>query len=153
MKKVLTIILCALLMGCSNPNEAYEEATAKIEDEGYSVYLDDSGLLVYKTDVDGSKSNFIVATDTDKLLYRFDGSNFYATIYDTDEGLLGSIYDDYMTYCSYSLTDNVAFDGSCDQEWVAVIETAKTLRDTYLSRLDLTEQEFVEWANWYIDNH
>lgn len=151
MKKVLLIILC-LLVGCSDPNEKYKEITKNIEDEGYSIFTNDSGLSVSKTDIDGSKSYFMVETDGNKLLYQFHGTNLNINIYDTDQGLLGSAYDDYMTYCSYSLTDGISFDGYCDDEWVEVLETAETLKQTYLNGMSLSDQEFVEWANWYMEN-
>ena len=165
---ILFFIIILSLTGCSNDNR-YENIQKKINKQGYKTKLErEAGIEVDHIKVVNETLEFIfsVNRDTKKISqYSFDfaysaSDSSNPLIYEVENkkmiglviGVGGEAYN-----CAYNLDKNkedvrILTDGCSDAE-IELIDSIKKLHDLALEDLNITSEEFIEWAQWYSDNN
>ena len=158
MKKVLTIILCALLMGCSSgkSEEDYINITNRITNYGFEINTYDDYSVNLTADLADLRMNInILKTDDNKSVYSLslydeDVNGYYAVDTSKNEHYGSASVQD-VTVCEYNFETQ---DGECDdmasKEFIYAI---RDLNDQLLDELELSESDLASWGAWYIDNH
>lgn len=82
---LLTVMICAMLVACGGPNADPEKAKEALEDAGYTVVLNDGGLL----------GDFALPKGAEATLTAFKGDDEYiSVIYYEDKDALNDAWED-----------------------------------------------------------
>lgn len=156
MKKYLLIIFILLLCSCSTKNiESSTEKTnnnletsniqigkiTKIDDmHVFEIMLKDSTIMFTAID---NKTKFIS--------YHKEDVNTYITYLNDEDILLGEFIKNESNYCSYIFTEETS--NNCSEKQIKDLKNLKINFINDLENIDITINELIEWANWYLNQN
>ena len=156
MKKVLTIILCALLIGCSSgkSEEDYINITNRISNTGFEIYSFDDTSVNLSMNLDETNLHIVLLKGNNgvegySMSLGDDDIKGYYTVTDQHIGSV-DIYG--AKSCEYDFDKQEDIE-ACDISTKEFIYSVRDLHDQILDELELSESDLTNWANWYIDNH
>ena len=162
MKKVLSIILCLLLVGCSSgkSEEEYINITNEFTYQGFTFYQYEK-MLTLSLNLDGTDIGFFFVNDDkgDLPFYTFalSDEDISAQYNVSNDGNNAVISYGGLTLCAYNFDTesddpNYETDG-CDMSEKEFAYSVRDMHDQTLQELGLSQDDLKEWATWYIETH
>lgn len=156
MKKYLLIIFILLLCSCSTKNieSSTDKTNSNLETSNVQIgkitKIDD--MHVFELSFKDSTIIFTAIDNKTKFIsYHKDDVNTYITYLNDEDILLGEFIENEGNYCSYIFTDETS--NNCSEKQIDELKKLKTDFSKDLDNIDITSNELIEWANWYLNQN
>lgn len=157
MKKYLLIIFTlTLLCGCTTKN--IESPIDKINDniKTSNIQISDitelDDMHVFEMNLIDSTMMFTTIDNKTKFIsYHKEDVNTYITYLNDEDILLGEFIENESDYCSYIFTDETS--NNCNEKQIEDLKELKINFMNDLENIDITLNQLIEWANWYLNQN
>lgn len=156
MKKYLLIIFTLLLCSCSTKNieSPTEKTNSNLEAANIQIgeitEIDD--MHIFEISLKDSTIMFTAIDNKTKFIsYHKEDVNTYITYLNDEDFLLGEFIESESNYCSYVFVDETS--NNCSEKQIDELKKLKTDFSKDLDNIDITSNELIEWANWYLNQN
>lgn len=156
MKKYLLIIFILLLCSCNTKNveSATDKTNSNLEASNVQIgkITEIDNMHVFEISLKDSTIMFTAIDNKTKFIsYHKEDVNTYITYLNDEDILLGEFIENEGNYCSYIFTDETS--NNCSENQIEDLKKLNIDFTNDLKELDITSDELIEWANWYLNQN
>lgn len=156
MKKYLLIIFILLLCSCNTKNveSATDKTNSNLEASNVQIgkITEIYNMHVFEISLKDSTIMFTAIDNKTKFIsYHKEDVNTYITYLNDEDILLGEFIENESNYCSYIFTDESS--NNCNEKQIEDLKKLNIDFTNDLKELDITSDELIEWANWYLNQN